>query len=221
MSYDNDDIAYATIQVFDIWNDPFSSYDERYGQLIERSKDWPDWVQLVPTTMLYDMDMLNEYETKLLEQGHEGVILRKRDQFYKGGRGTPKQGELIKLKRFADMEAPIIAVHEEMHNANPATINELGYTEHSGHQENLIGKGTLGAIEVKLNEEKWPSGFVRIGTGFSAQQRLHLWQQRDSLIGKMAKFKYFEVGVKDAPRFPVFLGFRDADDMEPEQGSLF
>lgn len=221
MSYDNDDIAYATIQVFDIWNDPFSSYDDRYGQLIERSADWPDWVQIVPTALLHDMQMLNEYEARLLEQGHEGVILRRRDALYKQGRGTPKQGELIKLKRFSDMEGVIVACHEEMHNANPATINALGYTEHSGHQENLIGKGTLGAFELKIDEQKWPSGFVRIGTGMSAHQREVFWSQRDSLIGKMVKFKYFEVGVKDAPRFPVFLGFRDVDDMEPAQGSLF
>jgi len=221
MSYDNDDIAYASLWVFDIWNDPFSDYDDRYGQLIERSADWPDWVQIVPTALLHDMQMLNEYEARLLDQGHEGVILRRRDSLYKQGRGTPKQGELIKLKRFADAEGVIVACHEEMHNANPATINALGYTEHSGHQENLIGKGTLGAFELKIDEQKWPSGFVRVGTGMSAQQREQFWSERDSLIGKMVKFKYFEVGVKDAPRFPVFLGFRDVDDMEPAQGSLF
>lgn len=221
MSYDNDDIAYATLWVFDIWNDPFSDYDDRYGQLIERSADWPDWVQIVPTALLHDMQMLNEYEARLLEQGHEGVILRRRDALYKQGRGTPKQGELIKLKRFSDMEGVIVACHEEMHNANPATINALGYTEHSGHQENLIGKVTLGAFELKIDEQKWPSGFVRVGTGMSAQQREVFWSERDSLIGKTVKFKYFEVGVKDAPRFPVFLGFRDVDDMEPAQGSLF
>ena len=221
MSYDNDDIAYATLWVFDIWNDPFSDYDDRYGQLIERSADWPDWVQIVPTALLHDMEMLNEYEARLLDQGHEGVILRRRDSLYKQGRGTPKQGELIKLKRFADAEGVIVACHEEMHNANPATINALGYTEHSGNQENLIGKGTLGAFELKIDEQKWPSGFVRVGTGMSAQQREVFWSERDNLIGKMVKFKYFEVGVKDAPRFPVFLGFRDVDDMEPAQGSLF
>jgi len=221
MSYDSDDIAYATLQVFDIWNDPFSTYDERYGSLLGRMSQWPDWVEPVQTALLSDMDMLLEYEAKRLAEGHEGVILRRRDALYKQGRGTPKKGELIKLKRFADAEGVIVAVHEEMHNANPATINALGYTEHSGHKENLIGKGTLGAFEVRHNIQNLTSEFVRIGTGLSAQQRLRLWQDRDSLIGKVVKFKYFEVGVKDAPRFPVFLGFRDVDDMEPEQGALF
>lgn len=115
MSFDNDDIAYATIQVFDIWNDQFSSYDDRYGSLIERSTNWPNWVQLVTTTMVHDMDMLNEYEAKRLEEGHEGLILRKGDRLYKQGRGTPKNGELIKLKQFEDTEGKIVAVHELMH----------------------------------------------------------------------------------------------------------
>lgn len=221
MSYDNDDIAYATIQVFDLWNDPFLDYDDRYGKLIEMSADWPNWVQLVPTALLSDMRMLNDYEEQLLNDGHEGVILRRRDAFYKQGRGTPTKGQLIKLKRFADAEGVIVAVHEEMHNANEATINALGHTERSGHQENLIGKGTLGAVEVKHNVPNLTSEVVRIGTGFNSSQRISLWEQRDDLIGKIVKFKYFEVGMKDAPRFPVFLGFRDVDDMDTAQGSLF
>jgi DNA ligase-1 len=220
MSYDSDDAHYATLQVFDLWNHD-GDYDDRYGALLGRMSVFPEWIQIVQTSLLSDMDMLNEYEAKKLAEGHEGVILRRRDAFYKKGRGTPTKGELIKLKRFADAEGVIVDVHEEMHNANPATINELGYTEHSGHKENLIGKGTLGAFEVRHNVPNLTSEFVRIGTGLTAQQRLNLWQRRDSLIGKVVKFKYFEVGVKDAPRFPVFLGFRDVDDMEPEQGKLF
>ncbi len=220
MSFDNDDIAYATIQVFDIWNDPFSSYDDRYGSLIERSANWPNWVQLVTTTMVHDMDMLNEYEAKRLEEGHEGLILRKGDRLYKQGRGTPKNGELIKLKQFEDTEGKIVAVHELMHNANPATINALGYTEHSGHQENLVPMGTLGAIEVELGPE-WQSQTVRIGTGFTEEMRKQMWTNQHLLKGQFAKYKFFRVGTKDAPRFPVFLGLRDGDDMEPAQGSLF
>ena len=219
MSYDNPDVEFATLQVFDIWNDPLSTFYERYGNLTTTflREEIPEWVSLVKTTMLNDMKMLEAYESSVLRSGHEGVILRKSDQYYKTGRGSPKKGELIKMKRFADEEGVIVAVHEEKHNANPATINALGHTEHTGHKENLIGKDTLGAIEVKLGDQ-WNAETVRIGTGFSASQRQSLWAQ--DLIGQVAKFKYFEIGVKDAPRFPVFLGFRDTEDMESTQGEL-
>jgi len=221
MSYVNDDIAYATLQVFDIWNDPFADFEDRQGHLLGRQSQWPEWVQLVETSLISDKNMLDKYEKNKIKEGHEGVILRKGDALYKDGRGTPKGGQLIKMKRFADAEGQIVVCHEEMHNANPTTINALGYTEHSGHKDNLIGKGTLGAFEVRHNVPNLTSEFVRIGTGMSAHQRETFWEQREDLIGKWVKFKYFEVGVKDAPRFPVFLGFRDVDDMEPEQASLF
>lgn len=221
MSFDNPDIAHATLWLFDVWNS-VGNYDERYGELLEIADKLPSWVKVSPTSLITDMEMLNEYETKRLAEGHEGVILRSRDQFYKQGRGTPKQGQLIKLKRFEDMEGKIIAVHELNHNDNPATIGLLGQTERSGHKENLIPMGVLGAIEVELTEAKWPSRSVRIGTGFDDAMRKHFWNTRSSLIGKIAKFKFFPVGCKDAPRFPVFLGLRDADDMSEErQGSLF
>lgn len=220
MSFSNDDAQNFNFCVFDKWNRSDIDYDSRYGELIEESLWWPEWTQLVPTALLSDMRMLDEYESKLLAEGHEGVILRRRDALYKNGRGTPKKGELIKLKRFEDMEGEIIAVHEFMHNGNPATINALGYTEHTGHKANLKPMNMLGAIEVKLDESIWPSGSVRIGTGFKMYQRNELWSKKDELIGKIAKFKYFSVGVKDAPRFPVFIGLRDPDDMD-KQVSLF
>ncbi|MAD98742.1 MAG: putative DNA ligase [Prokaryotic dsDNA virus sp.] len=218
MSYENSDISNMSLQVFDVWQHSESNYDNRYSDILSLMDQFPDWVEVVQTVLVSDLKMLEEYETKWLNQGYEGVILRRRDTPYKYGRSSPKKGELIKLKRFADAEGVIVACHEEMHNANPATINELGYTEHSGHKENLIGKGTLGAFEVKHNVKNLTSEFVRIGTGLSAQQRQLFWEKRSELIGKIVKFKYFEVGVKDAPRFPVFLGFRDPDDM---QGELF
>lgn len=222
MSFENTDITHATLYLFDVWNS-VGNYDERYGELLELADKLPSWVKIAPTALLTDMEMLNQYEGKRLLEGHEGVILRSRDQFYKQGRGTPKQGQLIKLKRFEDMEGKIIAVHELNHNDNPATIGLLGQTERSGHKENLIPMGVLGAIEVELTDDEiWASRSVRIGTGFNDAMRKHFWNTRGSLIGKIAKFKYFPVGSKDAPRFPVFLGLRDADDMsEDRQGSLF
>ena len=219
MSFENSDIENAKFWVFDIW-DHSGTYDQRYDSLIERMSGFPSWTEIAPNSLLHDKFMLDNYEAHILAKGHEGVILRSRDALYKAGRGTPKQGQLIKLKRFEDSEGEVVAVHEFMHNANPATINALGYTEHSGHKDNLIPMGKLGAIEVKLGPE-WNSDTVRIGSGLNDQQRNLLWEERETLIGKLVKFKYFAVGTKDAPRFPIFLGIRDADDTGGEQGNLF
>jgi DNA ligase-1 len=52
-----------------------------------------------------------------------------------------------------------------------------------------------------------------IGTGFTEQQRVELWLDRMNLRGKLVKYKSQPVGVKDKPRFPVFLGWRDRRDL--------
>lgn len=87
MSYVNDDISYATLQVFDIWNDPFSDFEDRQGSLLGRQSQWPEWVQLVETSLIEDKNALDKYETRKIAEGHEGVILRKGDALYKYGGG--------------------------------------------------------------------------------------------------------------------------------------
>lgn len=222
MSYNNDDSSNAKFYVFDSW-DRIQPYAEFYSDLIWRQL--PDFCEVLACRRVHSMEELFEYEKELLEEGHEGVILRDPEGFYKFGRSTPKERKLIKLKRFVDAEAKIVATHERMHNGNEATLNELGYTHRSGHQDNLFPMDTLGALQCVGH---WPDGSeyeVRIGTGFDDETRLRLWRERDLLIGRIVKFKYFPSGAKEAPRFPVFLGFRDADDMdpptEPDQMELF
>lgn len=43
--------------------------------------------------------------------------------------------------------------------------------------------------------------------------RSEIWNNQSKYIGKLVKYKSQKVGEKDAPRFPVFLGFRDLKDM--------
>ena len=215
-----------TFHVFDVWNQG-GIFDDRISHL--RSLALPDFCQIVETRLLHSLEEISEYERELLLAGHEGVILRNPRSYYKLGRGTPTEGELIKLKQFADMEARVVGFAEFMHNANELTTNELGYAERSSHQDGLVPMGTLGAL---LAEGRWPDGTpfkVRIGTGFDQATRQEIWDNQIDYLGKLVKFKFFPGGVKEAPRFPVFLGFRDADDMppvepkeaEPVQGNLF
>ena len=144
-------------------------------------------------------------EEQYLAEGYEGVMLRHQRGPYKHGRSTEKEGWLLKLKRFDDSEAVIISAYELMHNANEATQNELGYTERSSHKAGMVGKGILGGLSVR---DVYSGVEFDIGTGFDQATRESLWKQRDDLPGRMVKYKFFASGVKDKPRFPVFLGFR-------------
>jgi DNA ligase-1 len=167
-------------------------------------------IKIVPHTLVANMDDLDEYEAQMLTMGYEGIMLRDPKGPYKYGRATVNQGWLLKVKRFTDAEMVITDVEEEMHNDNEAKKNALGRTERSTHQANMVGKGTMGTL---VGTDIATGADMRIGTGFDAQQRKDFWFARKALIGKIAKYKYFEHGTMDRPRHPVFIALRDQRDM--------
>jgi DNA ligase-1 len=181
---------------------------ERYESLLKM--DIPAPGQVLRHNLITNEDELNAYESSVLANGLEGLIVRDPQGPYKNGRSTAKQGWMLKIKRFTDSEAEIIDFQEEMENGNVATKDAFGRTERSSHQDNLIPKGTLGALVVK--DIKTGVKF-NIGTGFTAAMRKDYWDSRKKLMGKLVKYKFFEVGTKDAPRHPVFIGFRDRMDL--------
>ena len=187
--------------VFDRWDRdyPYNEVALSYGLTIP-----------VFSTLLLNMDELEEYEVALLDKGYEGVMLRDPQSPYKFGRSTAKEGYLLKLKRFADSEAEIIGFEELLHNHNEATINDTGHIERSTKQDGLLPADTLGALIVRDIH----SGVeFKIGTGFTAAERQKFWNLRASLRGALVKYQYFPTGSKEKPRFPSFQGFRHRIDL--------
>lgn len=201
------------LNAFDLWNLPDRPYWERLEQLevVDMNLLSRHFEALLQRTLM-GHEEVDGYLQAMTSQGHEGVMLRDPDGLYKFGRATVKQGQLLKLKAWEDAEAVLVGMQEEMHNANELTQDNLGHAKRSGHAENMVGKARMGAMRVR-NENLWPGVEFGIGTGFDAEQRSVYWATRDMLVGKIVKFKYFPTGSKEAPRFPVFLGFRDARDM--------
>jgi len=205
--------------VFDKHDHP-GTFAERYLALVElRASGLPVRIQIVPTLTVEDADALARIEASFIEQGHEGAVLRGPHTRYKNGRASMTAGELIKLKRFEDAEAEIIGVYEEQHNGNVGRMNALGRTERSTAQAGKTGKGTLGGFHVRDCE----TGIeFKVGTGFSAAERAQFWADwhadpkgvaEFTYVGAIIKYKSFKIGVKEKPRHPVFLGFRDRRDM--------
>jgi DNA ligase-1 len=145
-------------------------------------------VEHVKLTSLGGLDLIEE---KWLMEGFEGVMLRSLDGPYKLGRSSVTEGHLLKVKRFSDAEAVIIDYVEEV-------------TTKDRTPKNALGKFIC----------RMPNGVeFGVGGGFSREERIAFWKQKDAMIGKICKYKYFEVGMIDAPRFPSFIGIRDEDDM--------
>lgn len=173
-------------------------------------KKYP-FIRPLDSVLIESEQALLNYEATCVEQGYEGIIVRANlVSHYKFGRSTVNEGHLLKVKRFEDSEAEIIGFEEEMFNGNAAQTNELGRTKRSTAKDGLSGKGTLGAFKVRDLATDVP---FSIGTGLTAAERQRYWDARDSLVGGLVKYKFFPVGVKVAPRHPVFLGFRDRSDV--------
>lgn len=171
------------------------------------------YVKMLDHTRADSPQMARDLEEIFLEAGYEGMMLREEAAPYKFGRSTLKQQALLKVKRFLDAEATITGWEELMHNLNDAEVGELGQTTRSHSKEGLVGGNTLGALTVAGLGGTFDGVAFNIGTGFDAETRQELWNRRHELVGAIVKFKYFEVGSLDAPRFPVFLGFRDINDL--------
>lgn len=167
-------------------------------------------IRIVPQTLINNEKELLNLEQSFLTSGYEGAIIRYPDAEYKNGRSTIKEGALLKLKRFSDSEAYIIGFEPLLRNNNKATIDALGYTERSTSKVNMVEDDLLGNLIVK--DVKTDIEF-KIGSGFTENQRKEIWYSKDHYKFKLVKYKYFSVGIKDKPRFPIFLGFRNEDDL--------
>ena len=204
-----DKVPDFTYFVFDLHNHA-GSFTDRLASLNDGYRSPHPFISVLGQTLLSNEADMLEYEAAKVAEGYEGIILRSPDAPYKFGRSTVKEGYLLKVKRFEDSEAEIIGFEEEMFNGNEAQTNELGRTKRSTAKAGLSGKSTLGAF---LARDVVSGVEFSIGTGLTALQRGVFWQRQDDYLGKLVKYKYFPVGVKVAPRHPVFLGFRDKADM--------
>ena len=195
---------------FDHWSAAEAEIGNRYIGVVCASTVLPERIVRVSTVSVSNESELLSYESAMIDAGYEGLILRDPSAPYKFGR-SGKKGPLLKLKRFIDYEAEIIGVYEELHNGNEAKTNALGRTERSNHKVNKAGKGTLGGFELRAINGPYQGVEFRCGTGFTAEQRTDFWLQDRWLLGQTVKVKSFPTGVKDKPRHPVFLGFRDTE----------
>lgn len=183
--------------VFDVVGD--GPYKDRVKRIPEHTK-----VHRLLPELIGSYDALLRYEETCIEEGFEGIIVRDPDGPYKFGRSTLREGWMVKVKRFVDSEAIVLGVEEQMQNMNPVVPDAFGYSRRPGGKTLSVPKGTLGSLVVR---DTTTGVEFSIGSGFDDALRAALWLSPP--LGRIVKYKYQPTGVKTAPRFPVFLGFRE------------
>ena len=171
-----------------------------------------DHVVKVLPVEIRNLAELEAFEEQCLAAGYEGVMVRTPDSPYKCGRSTEREAWLLKIKRFEDAEAVVLETYEGMSNMNEAGVDAFGRTKRSMAQAGMVGRGELGGFVVRhaLSGVEFRLGYNHVAGGVD---RATLWHRRETLVGKLVKFKHQPSGAKDAPRFPKFLGFREQWDM--------
>lgn len=164
---------------------------------------------IIPIYISNEKELLH-YEESCLKKGYEGVMIRSEKGPYKCGRSTVREGILLKLKRFADSEAIVIGFEEKLSNKNIQEKDEFGLSKRSSKKEGKVKAGTLGSLLVKDIKTNIEFG---IGSGFDDELKEEIWGNQKKYLNKIVKYKYQPTGIKEAPRFPVFLGFRSKLDM--------
>jgi len=169
------------------------------------------YLKLVQSKLLTNKEQLVKYEEQCVSADFEGIIIRDPMGKYKCGRSTLKEGILLKIKRFTDDEAKIIGFVERMHNANSKEKDEFGLSKRSHKKDGMVPDNTLGALQLK----NLKTGVeFELGTGFDDALRKEIWTHQKKYLGQLVKYKYQAAGLKEKPRFPVFLGFRNELDMD-------
>lgn len=203
------DFEYHVFDSFLIPSMPFVDRIKAVKGFVKRAK--LPWLKAVEHVVINSAEELIAYEKRCVEElGFEGIMLRKPDGPYKQGRSTVREGWLMKVKRWTTEEAEVIGYEEQETNLNVATKDNLGHTKRSGAKAGKKLAGVLGTLKVR-NEQ---FGEFSVGSGFDYAQRVSLWNERAKLIGRIVTYKYNKAGVKDKPRFPIFVAFRDPRDMD-------
>lgn len=211
----------VTWTIFDVVSN--KKYSDRMKDILINQFGTQAYILVIGGGHVRNMQELLAYESWCLDMGYEGVILRDPDGLYKEGRSDSKM-QCWRIKRFIEEEILVTSILEGSKNNNEKKVNELGRTERSSHQENMQPNGEVGTIIGTLLKDVlhpvtgnilFKEGLeVQVSPGEMTQDECKFyWNNQDQIVGKVIKFKTFPQGVKDKPRFPTFVCFRDKSEV--------
>ena len=202
-------------------------YLERYQYLeqyvhYEQTQGRCMHAKVIPMTVCENLEALLNLDAQWLEMGYEGTIIRGLNAAHKEGRSTVNQGQLLRIKRFIEAEALVLAIEEGDANENVAQINELGHTFRTSHQENKVPNGLVGNLQCEVLEDLMYDGkllfmkgqIITVSPGnMDHKMRKHYFEHQDEIVNHVIKYKFFPKGIKDKPRFATYVCHRSAEDM--------
>lgn len=184
----------------------FAERLEYADQIVERFRAAVP-VERVANVLCETADELERVMLDNVACGYEGTMTRDPDGCYTFGRPTAATQLLLKHKTFADEEALVLGVEEEVTNTNARDERGIRGSARAGR----IGKGRMGKIICRFDD----GAEFRCGSGFDSTERELYWAEPYRIIGQRVTIKHQPPpGGRPAgqePRFPVFKCIRIAE----------
>lgn len=217
---------YLMWHVFDylhpsVINEPYHHRLYVLNELLSNTDTLARRVRAIPSFLAHTMEDIEGYDEHFLDMGYEGSIIRDPMGLHKNGRSTATEANYLRIKRFIEEDALVLSVEEGQQNNNVATVNELGQTERSTHQANMVPNGMVGSMQCKVLKDVFHRGnmlfqkdqIITVAAGsMTHSDRKALFENPQDIVGHIVKFKTFPVGVKDKPRFPTYKSHRAPSD---------
>ena len=185
-------IQNGLFQIFDFI--PYRMFSKGYGEtglfsqrvfalqnlMLGKKHKMIDYLEQIPVSSFEELDALTVTASK---KGWEGLMLRK-NEVYQGKRSN----DILKVKTFYDAEYKVVDTF----------TGPLRYINEGLEVEEEMLSGV--AIKHKGN-------IVRVGSGFTIDQRKHLFKNPQDILGKTITVQYFEESKNQdgefSLRFPV------------------
>jgi len=161
-----------------------NNLSERWLNLRKILPENSKFLHVLPQTLVKSKEELQKFYSEALKNGWEGLILRK-DTTYKGKRSK----DLLKYKEFNDAEYIV----EDLE------FGPFRYVQDNKEVEEVMLSCVM--ISHKKNE-------VRVGSGFTIEQRKDFHKNPNKILGKTILVQYFEETTNQdgnpSLRFPTF-----------------
>lgn len=156
---------------------------ERFDRLNATIPKGNGVIQVHEQTLLTNEEMFNEMWAKAKRLGWEGLILRNNVKYE-----AKRTNNMLKVKKFLDAEFKVIDVEFGL---KPILVDGV-----------MKERDVLAAVVVEYKNNK-----VKVGSGFSDDQRLHYRAHPEAIIGKHITVQYFEESTNQdggiSLRFPT------------------
>ena len=199
-----DHLRFYCFDMLDKLNDPFEIRNDKMEGIIGL---YNQIAYPVEQRIVDSAKEVESYFEEVLSQGYEGLILRDPKSLYKHGRGTIREAIIFKVKPFLELDAQVTGVVQATRVDEMAekTINELGRSVTSKKKDDRILIEKASAVTVDYKGQS-----LKVTLALTDEEKIEVWKNRDSYIGRWIEYKYLAVGMKEGglPRHPTSLRWR-------------